>query len=349
MNKKLMTVAVASALAVPGLALADVTVYGTIDTGFRNQGKVVNGASTATERYITDGMRTTNRWGLKGSEDLGGGLMANFTLEGQYASDTGGGPGSAAGVGNQGLFQRKSIVGLSGHGGWSVDLGRDYTVNFKTQGVYDPMSYTYTGITPTAGRNTAGVRFSNLITGAYRFGAGGIRVDYTLGETVGANTGDGAGVNFDYAWGPVTFAIASSSVNLAGGNKMSTGNVGVAWKIGAFTLRGGLSNTNTETGPGTDTDSPMAVFGVQYAISPTLNGRLGYYTTKFETNSTKTADDKLLIVAMDYYLSKKTTLYVEIDRRNVKNVSGTPATASVMGATVADGATAVGLGIAHAF
>jgi general bacterial porin, GBP family len=351
MNKKLMTAAVASALALPaGLALADVTVYGTIDTGFRNQGKVVNGAATATERYITDGSRTTNRWGLKGSEDLGGGLMANFTLEGQYASDTGGGPGSAAGVGNQGLFQRKSIVGLSSNGGWSVDLGRDYTTNFKTQGVYDPMSYTYTGITPTAGRNTAGVRFSNLITGAYRFGTGGVRVDYVLGETVGANTGDGLGVNFDYVWGPVTFAVASSSVHTSATVKTGTGNIGVKWDIGPIALRFGLSNTHVDTGTAaTDTDSPMMVLGAQYAFSPTLNGRIGYYTTKFETNSVKTADDKLAIIALDYYLSKRTTLYIEFDRRSVSNVSGTPATASVMGATVADGATAVGVGIAHAF
>jgi predicted porin len=146
MQKKLLTVAVAGALAAPVAAMADVTVYGTIDTGVRQQSKVVTtGTNDDSLLTVTDGMRTTNRWGLRGSEDLGGGLRANFTLEGQYASDTGGGPGpSTAGQQTttgapQGLFQRKAVVGLSG-GAWSVDLGRDYTVNFKSQGIYDPMS-----------------------------------------------------------------------------------------------------------------------------------------------------------------------------------------------------------------
>jgi len=344
MQKKLLTMAVASALAVPAVAFAQVTVYGTIDTGLRNQSKIIFGAGDESEMIVTDGARTTNRWGLKGSEDLGGGLMANFTLEGQYSSDTGALGSGPTGATSQGLFQRKAIVGLS-KGGNSVDLGRDYTVNFKAQGIYDPMSYTYTGITPTAGRNVAGTRFSNLVTAGFRFGTGGIRVDYTMGEAVGLDTGDGFGVNGDFAFGPVTIAGAFSSVDTSNTTATDTTNFGVVYKMGAFTFRGGWSNTNAETGPGADTDSPMFVLGVQYGFSPTLNGRVGYYNTKFETNGVETGTDKLFIVALDYYLSKRTTAYVEFDRRNI---DGT-ATATTMGNALRDGATGISVGIAHSF
>ncbi|HSG76536.1 MAG TPA: porin, partial [Burkholderiales bacterium] len=89
MQKKLLTMAVAGALAMPVAALADVTVYGTIDTGIRNQSKASVAGGDESNLVVTDGLRTTNRLGFKGSEDLGGGLMANFTMEGQHQSDDG--------------------------------------------------------------------------------------------------------------------------------------------------------------------------------------------------------------------------------------------------------------------
>jgi predicted porin len=360
MQKKLLTMAVASALAMPAVALAQVTVFGTIDTGLRNQTKAIVGTGDGSVMTVTDGLRTTNRWGIRGSEDLGGGLMANFWLEGQYSSDTGSGPGGLAGTTDStststaapvtvtgGLFARKSIVGLS-KGGNSVDLGRDYTVNFKAQGIYDPMSYTYTGITPTAGTNTAGVRSSNMVTAGFRFGTGGVRVDYALGEVVDESWGTRIGVMGDFAFGPVTIAGAYSTSDDAASGVLSTDvmNIGAAYRMGAFTFRAGWSNTNAETGTGTtDTDTPMFVLGAQYAISPTLNGRVGYYDTKFETNGAETGSRKVTIVAMDYILSKRTTVYFAFDRTAI---DGTASTA-VLGVASRDGATGLSAGLAHSF
>lgn len=359
MNKKLMTVAVASALAVPGLAFAQVTVYGTIDGGLRQQSKIstaAGGATTDSQLSATDGLRTTNRWGLKGSEDLGGGMMANFTLEGQFGSDTGAlGSSPASGSGptlvgttgsanaNQGLFQRKAVVGLSS-GGNSFDIGRDYTVNFKAQGIYDPMSYTYTGLTPAAGTNTAGVRSSNMVTAGFRFGPGGVRVDYALGEVVGQNSwGTRTGLMGDFAFGPVTVTGAYSSMKDAatGAVTTKTTNVGAAYGMGGFTFRAGWSTTEV-TGT---SKSPLFMFGVQYAMSPTLNGRLGYYDGKFEDSAGNTVGkSKLAIIALDYSLSKRTALYVEFDRKGLDGNQNLGAVGSLV-----DGATGIGVGVAHSF
>jgi len=362
MQKKLLTVVVAGAFAMPAAALAQVTVYGTIDGGLRHQskGQVVGGDER--NLVVTDGLRTTNRLGFKGSEDLGGGLMANFTMEGQHNSDDG------ARAWNT---QRKSVVGLS-KGGMSLDIGRDYTVNFKTQGIYDPMSYTYTGITPAAGTNTAGVRFSNLVTAGFRFGPGGIRVDYTTGANPtsttaapagaaaaaapqdgapGDDTGDGFGINGDFAFGPVTVAAAFSTVEADNlGNAVETTNIGAAYKMGAFTFRAGWSNTEADL---TSSESPMYMLGVQYAISPTLNARFGYYNLETENAAGAiTLERKQFIVALDYNLSKRTIAYVAFDRMDLGSDTVATPVVNLGGAqsgNLLDGASGLSVGIAHSF
>lgn len=348
MQKKLLTMAVAGALAAPVAAFADVTVYGTIDAGIRNQTKAQVAGGDESNMVVTQGMRTTNRWGLRGSEDLGGGLMANFTLEGSMNSDTG--TGFIDSSGRDG-FNRKSIVGLS-KGGMSVDIGRDYTVNFKTQGIYDPFSYTYTGIDPLAGTNTQGVRFSNLVTAGFRFGTGGIRVDYTTGaELPGDDTGKGFGMNGDFAFGPVTIGAAFSTVDVDNaGNASDVTNIGGAYKMGAFTFRAGWSTTENEA---TNTESPMYVLGVQYAFSPTLNGRVGYFNLENENAAGQvTLKRKQVIVALDYYVSKRTTLYVAYDRLTLGSDTVATPTVTLSGAQsgpLLDGASGITAGIAHAF
>lgn len=343
MQKKLLTVAVASALAVPAVAFAEVTVYGTIDPGLHSQSKIVTATGTGSRLSMDSGQRTTDRWGIKGSEDLGGGLMASFTLEGAYNSDTGSGPNAAGS--SAGIFGRKSIVGLS-KGGNSITLGHDYTANFKSQGIYDPMSYTFTGITPSAVTNVAGTRNSNMIEAGFRFGTGGILVEYAMGETAGQNSwGTRTGFMADFAFGPVTLTGAYSTMKDAATGQITTKttNFGGKYGMGAFTFRAGWSQTETDGAAGSKT--PEFLLGVQYNMSPTLSGRVGYYSDKTKNAAgAEVGTRKTTIVALDYSLSKQTTAYVEFDR---KGLTGTYAPGTV--GSLADGATGFGAGIVHAF
>jgi predicted porin len=349
MQKKLLTMAVAGAFAMPAAALAQVTVFGTIDGGIRSQSKAQTASGDESNLVVTQGLRTTNRWGVRGSEDLGGGMKANFWLEGSMNSDTGSGFTDSSGRDG---FNRKSLVGLS-KDGMSVDIGRDYTVNFKSQGIYDPMSYTYTGIAPTAGTNTQGVRFSNLVTAGFRFGTGGIRVDYTTGAgsvsgdgAPGDDTGDGFGINGDFKFGPVTVTAAFSTVDVNNaGQSSDVTNIGGVYTMGAFTFRAGWSNTENEA---TNTETPMFVLGLQYAISPTLNARLGYYNVDTEVAGVTTAERKQFLAALDYYLSKRTTAYVMLDTLDHNVPAGITLGGAQSGA-LADGARGISVGVAHSF
>ncbi|MGH8747376.1 MAG: porin [Burkholderiales bacterium] len=346
MNKKLLAAAVASALAIPGIALAQssVTLYGTIDTGIRNQSKIVTGPGTdGTLTSVTDGLNTTNRWGMTGSEDLGGGLKANFKLEGQYSSDTGAGPAGGA------TFARTSKVGLSS-GGNSFDLGRDYTVNFKEFGIYDPMSYNYTGITPNV-QFTAGVRSSNMITAATSFNGVNLRAEYALGEVVGSSSsGSRFGIGGDFGVGGVKVAGAYSTTKDAtntGSVKDST--IGASYDMNEFVFKAGWAQTDWDaTYAGATLDKArMLALGAGYHFSSRLLGRIGYYDVK-ATGLTAAGDGKRknTIVGIDYSLSNRTTVYAEIDHNGL---NGSLIGTKVDGSAVNDGSSGVGVGIAHKF
>ena len=354
MNKKLMAVAVAGALAIPAVAFAQssVTLYGTIDTGVRNQSKVQDPTAatgtTGTLTSVTDGLRTTNRWGMTGSEDLGGGLKANFKLEGQYNSDTGDGPPGSGSA--KGIFGRSSWVGLSS-GGASFDIGKDYTVNFKEVGHYDPMSYSYTGIMPAV-LYTAGVRQGNMITGAFSANGFEVRADYALGEVVGSSSaGARFGIGASYGAGPITVAGAySTQKDVANTGSTKSTTIGGAYRMDAFTFRAGWAQNAYDAAVSANLDkSRLFMLGVQYAFSDRVSGRVGYYDIK-DTGRTAAGDGKKkdTILGVDYSLSKRTTAYAEIDHHAMDgsyNAAGT----KIDGSVSFDGTTGVGVGIAHSF
>jgi general bacterial porin, GBP family len=77
MKKSLFALAALTAFAGAAQAQSSVTLYGILDTGVAyNNNASTAGSSTA----AVDGILNTSRWGFKGTEDLGGGLKANFVL-----------------------------------------------------------------------------------------------------------------------------------------------------------------------------------------------------------------------------------------------------------------------------
>ena len=134
MKKHLIAAAVAGALAVP--AMAQVTVYGVIETGVMNTD---NGGSTKDTTALADSVVNSSRLGFKGEEDLGGGTKAFFRLESGISASTGTiGKGSTMGVvdtskgtvtseltyfSNNNFFDRGAEVGIAGGFG-QVKLGK---------------------------------------------------------------------------------------------------------------------------------------------------------------------------------------------------------------------------------
>ena len=125
MKKQLLAACVACTATAPAMAQTSVTLYGVLDEGLNYTNNVGGHSQVALESGFPHG----SRWGLKGTEDLGGGVKAFFQLESGFVVDTG--RSAQGGL----LFGRQAYVGLSSDRLGAVTLGRQYdsTVDFLSQ------------------------------------------------------------------------------------------------------------------------------------------------------------------------------------------------------------------------
>jgi predicted porin len=139
MNKKLVALAVSTAFSVPAFAQSSVTLYGVIDEGIDYTNNVGGGHVYE----LASGFAQGSRWGLKGTEDLGGGLKTIFQLENGFDLNSG--------KLNQGgrLFGRQAYVGLADDTYGTITFGRQY------DSVVDYLAQT------TANGNWAGYLFAH--------------------------------------------------------------------------------------------------------------------------------------------------------------------------------------------
>jgi predicted porin len=102
-----------------------VTLYGILDLGVNYVSSAKKGAATGKEFSVTSNVVQPSRWGLAGSEDLGGGWSAVFRLESGFFPENG--------TASQGLaFSRNATVGLRSRDWGQIDLGRQYDFMFDT-------------------------------------------------------------------------------------------------------------------------------------------------------------------------------------------------------------------------
>ena len=145
MKKSLLAVAAMTAFAGAAQAQSSVTVYGILDVGYVGSSQVGTATTAATNAVNNVTMvgnptqkqtmnafgqsaESTSRLGLKGSEDLGGGTQAIFTIE-TTLNPNGAVPGFA--------FNRQTFLGLHKNGLGTVTVGTQYTPLFNAQSVTD--------------------------------------------------------------------------------------------------------------------------------------------------------------------------------------------------------------------
>ena len=228
MKKSLLAVAAMTAFAGAAQAQSSVTIYGVLDVGYQNQksdGASTSATTKANNSFIGNSAEQTSRLGFKGTEDLGGGSSAFFTVE------TGLQPTNA--TASQ-WNNRQSFVGLKKNGLGQTTLGTQYTMGFQAlsatdvgqtnnmvgSAVYPQQSASAANgnpgtapyATPTSASNANDgitVRTSNTIQAqSDKFAGFSLGASYTQNATTTtpATTGEtknnytGWGVKLDYAW-----------------------------------------------------------------------------------------------------------------------------------------------------
>ncbi len=339
MNKRILVAAVLGSIGVAAHAQSSVTLYGLIDAGV----SYVNhaGANSQSLTKYDDGVAQGSRWGLKGSEDLGGGLKAIFTLENGFNSGNG-----TLGQ-NSREFGRQAFVGLAKDGIGSVTFGRQYSLSTDMVGPYTTGSNTVAGnyayhindldqLTSSrvdnsvkiTSANFAGVTFGALYGFSNQAGA----FAGAPGTAAAATSGSARTYSFgaNYAAGPIgvgaaytdirypsqqlgiSTAVTNASVPAALNIKeLRTFGIGARYLMGPAAFWANWTNTRLVQIPGT---GPSALIfdayeaGAKYSLTPALVAGLGY--TYMHLGDAAQGHFNQVDLSVDYALSKRTDVYV---------------------------------------
>lgn len=327
MKKSLIAMAVLGAFGIGAAQAADnVQLYGIIDLGVAHYS---NGNGSVTK--LGTGIQSGSRIGLKGTEDLGGGLKAMFQVETGFCANGSGGanasgstPGSSTCTGG-GLFGRTSMVGLQGDFG-TVAAGRMYTFTFNDQAAVDPFGYGLTGTISNVGTIGAPARASQMLAymspnfSGFNFGAGYVFGD-GLGLTTATSTQTTGAYNLHagYDNGPIMVGLDYLRANYNNGNAaakhtmlVGTYDFGIA-KLAAMYAQNQLGLLSG--GNGDKLKSFM--LGATVPVGP---GAILASYTQAKDDNLPNSTSKQYAIGYTYALSKRTNLYTSY--AHISNQSG---------------------------
>jgi predicted porin len=320
-------------------AQSSVTVYGLIDAIARH----TTNAGTGGASMLSDGAYTGRRLGFKGTEDLGGGMSALFSLEMGIDPSTGtnqqatvsAGLGQSATTGPR-AFGRESLVGLSSKLG-TLTLGRQYTIAHQLSGRFQPQANPNdAALSVFSGHHVA--RQDNMVKAASSFGPVGVVLSVTANEGNGKAWGAGA----NYTAGPIDLVAYAMDMktNAAGIDSRKIYGLGGAYAVlpSLKLYAGGMKREQATTAQ----KNKVLTVGLNYNLSSQ------WVLTASHTDDSQTGTGighrKVSFAGASYYFSKRTDVYFEVDRNQVSGAYPTQAFMATRGSQ-----TGVSLGLRQRF
>ena len=213
MKKSLIAVALLGVLATSVQAQSSVTLYGLIDAGITYTNSQLTSQGGRSNVQMTSGSVEGSRWGLRGAEDLGGGLKAIFTLENGFNVNNG-----TLGQGGR-EFGRQAFVGLSSNDYGAVTLGRQYDsmvdyvaplalTGTQYGGTHFAHPFDNDNLNNTVRINNS-AKYQSVDYAGFRFGA-----LYGFSNAAGAFANNRTySVGMSYNWGPLNVAAGYLHLN----------------------------------------------------------------------------------------------------------------------------------------
>jgi predicted porin len=357
MKEKLIVLAAVAGFSGLAHAQSSVTLYGLIDVGVL----YANNTGGHSLTQMSSGNINGSRWGLRGTEDLGGGLQALFVIESGYSLNNG-----KLGQGGD-LFGRQAYVGLSSSSLGTLTIGRQYDSLTDYPGPFEAANQwmPYFGAHPGDLDNLNGtnrinntVKFKSLSYGGFSFGG-----MYSLGGVAGQFTRNQIwALGAAYKSGPVALGVAYLNVrdpnySLYGNNALSSttaSNVtnrvfsgyasaktqqviaaGGSYTFGLATVGATYSNTQfrsigSESGLSATNIGGTAMFhnaelNFRYQLTPAwLLGAAYDYTKGYGVNG---ATYHQGMFGTTYFLSKRTDVYAAAIYQHASGTDSTGAAA----------------------
>ncbi|MGN8107751.1 porin [Paraburkholderia sp. 22098] len=381
MKKTLMVAALTGVFATAAHAQSSVTLYGLIDAGIT----YTNNQHGHSNWQETSGSVNGSRWGLRGAEDLGGGLKAIFTLENGFGIND----GSLKQGGRE--FGRQAFVGLSSTQFGAVTLGRQYDSMVDYVG---PLALTGTQYGGTqfahpfdndnlnnSFRINNSVKYTSANYGGFKFG--GLYGFSNQADGFANNRAYSAGAS--YNWGGLNVGAAYLQLNSNGANgaaaafnsggavssdntffarRQQTWGAGANYAFGPATVGLVYSQTNLSglVGIGAGASGQTGGIGLpsnsahfqnyeanaRYALTPAVSIAGSYTYTRASLAGTRPHWNQFNLQTA-YALSKRTDVYLQGEYQQVNEGAIVGADINGLGASSNNKQVAVTAGLRHRF
>ncbi|MFL9899657.1 porin [Paraburkholderia fungorum] len=273
MKKSLIAGAAMLSLTGAAYAQSSVTLYGLIDSGLTYTNSQITGTGTGghSNWQMTSGSVQYSRWGLRGAEDLGGGLKAIFTLEDGFNLNNGQFSSSNR------IFNRLAFVGLKHNDYGTLTLGRqtDDMVDFVAPlaltgteygGTHFAHPFDSDNLNDSFQINNS-VKYESPDIQGFKFG--GL---YGFSNLAGGFSNNRAySVGASYAWGPLNFGAGYLHLNSAARTPAQVNANGAVTDTLGASLQGLLSPTSVPLGTMAARQQTWGG-GVNYTFGPAVAG-----------------------------------------------------------------------------
>lgn len=353
MKKSLIALAIASAMAAPAFAAtSNVDIYGQLDMSVNS---VNNDSNVAGDDERLGGVSSNNsRFGIKGAEDLGGGLSGIWQFEQTINMDGDGGSFGSL---------RNTYLGLAGKPWGSVKLGRIDTPYKSATARLDMFADTYGDYNMIIGslsegsnlfdvRQTSSVLYETPSFSGFSFAA-----MYGFRNEAASNTGNGTASDprlyslaASYANGPLFASLAYESQKEVDVDTDAKGmKLGLGYNFGNLVLGGVYERLRAKDSLGS-ADRNAWMLGAGYTMGNIV--MKAQYATAGEFDSGADDAAKYYAVGADYILSKRTkvyAMYTSLDNDSGASYTFANATSDSFAPELGVNPTAFSLGVRHTF
>lgn len=309
MQAKIISTLCASLICGTAYAQSNVSLYGVIDLGVAH---FDNGAQSVSK--LGTGMFVPSLIGLKGSEDLGGGLNAIFQVETGFCAN-----GSATASNEYctgGTFMgRTSIVGLKGGFG-TVEAGRIYDLTHSDQVAVDPFQYGLLGsLDGPIGSLGAPGNLSQTLTylspdlNGFNLGATYVFGEGVTGTTTSSNS-NGYNLHLGYQKGAVMLGADYLNLKALGVVTVKHTMLVGSYDFGPATVSGMYAQNS----PDVASSNPKLKSYLLGLTVPVGAGAFLASYTKLKNDTQANANANQWALGYTYALSKQTNLYTSYSR-----------------------------------